>query len=105
MAATLPAFSLVIPAYNEAHRIGQTVTEVLRYLHATSPESELIVVDDGSTDGTWNVVQEMVRHAEHAVVRVVRQPTNRGRARIYILICAGAVVGTLSAPPLGRHPS
>ncbi len=79
MAATLPAFSLVIPAFNEAQRIGNTMREVLRYLHAVSPTSELIVVDDGSNDDTWSVVQEMVMRAEHAGVRLVRQPNNRGK--------------------------
>lgn len=52
--------SVVIPAYNEATRIGKTVREARRYA------DEVIVVDDGSADGT-------VAEAEEAGARVVRQ--------------------------------
>lgn len=48
----LPAFSAVIPAFNEAARIGETLRLTLDYLATNSPESELIVVNDGSTDAT-----------------------------------------------------
>ena len=48
----LPAFSLVIPAFNEAERIGETLRDVIDYLRKISPESEIIVVNDGSTDAT-----------------------------------------------------
>ncbi|MGZ5553574.1 MAG: glycosyltransferase, partial [Chthoniobacterales bacterium] len=41
----LAAFSLVIPAFNEADRIGDTVATVLNYLRSNSPTSEVIVVD------------------------------------------------------------
>ena len=55
----LPAFSLVIPAFNEAERIGQSLRTALDYLQITSPGSELIVVNDGSTDNTSAVVREV----------------------------------------------
>ena len=45
----LPAFSVVTPCFNEAGRIGATVRATLDYLHENSPQSELIVVNDGST--------------------------------------------------------
>ena len=48
----LPAFSVVIPAFNEASRIGETLCLTLDYLCDVSPESELIVVNDGSKDAT-----------------------------------------------------
>ena len=43
----LPAFSLVIPAFNEEVRIGQTLSDALDFLRRESPASEIIVVDDG----------------------------------------------------------
>ena len=43
----LPAFSLIIPAYNEEARIGATLRASLDYLAQVSPASELIVINDG----------------------------------------------------------
>ena len=51
----LPPFSVVIPAFNEAARIGETIRQTLEYLERVSPESELIVVNDGSTDTTSSI--------------------------------------------------
>lgn len=55
---TLPPFSVVIPAYNEAARIAHTLREACSYLAAESPQSELIVVNDGSADETSAVARE-----------------------------------------------
>ena len=54
----LPPFSIVIPAFNEAARIGETIRATLDYLSRTSPESELIVINDGSTDATPTIARE-----------------------------------------------
>ena len=54
----LPPFSVVIPAFNEAARIGETIRLTLDYLARVSPESELIVVNDGSTDATSTIARE-----------------------------------------------
>jgi cellulose synthase/poly-beta-1,6-N-acetylglucosamine synthase-like glycosyltransferase len=48
----LPACSFVVPCFNEAARIGDTIVATLDYLGQISPPSELIVVNDGSTDAT-----------------------------------------------------
>ncbi len=55
----------VIPAYNEAPRIGETVRRVAAFV------DEVIVVDDGSRDGTAEAAQK-------AGARVLRQPVNQG---------------------------
>ena len=65
--ATAPEISLAIPAYNEAEIIGQVVTALL----GSAPWREVLVIDDGSTDGTADV-------AEAAGARVVRHPYNKG---------------------------
>jgi len=44
-----PLFSIMIPAHNESHQITNTVNELL---HIDYPNYEIIIVDDGSTDGT-----------------------------------------------------
>lgn len=75
----LPDFSLVIPAFNEAHRIGGTLSEVLRYLQAMSEGSEVIVVDDGSTDGTSDVVREVFTSAGAVETRLIQRSPNSGK--------------------------
>jgi dolichol-phosphate mannosyltransferase len=48
--------SVIFPTYNERDNIGPLIREVLKY---TPPDTEIIVVDDDSPDGTWRVVEEM----------------------------------------------
>src|SRR3984893_5373200 len=60
----LPPFSVVIPAFNEAARIGETVRQTLEYLERVSPESELIVVNDGSTDTTSTIARNALAGAK-----------------------------------------
>lgn len=45
-------YSIVIPAYNEEQRLGDTLAEIAGYLERTGRKAEVIVVDDGSTDDT-----------------------------------------------------
>lgn len=73
------AFSLVIPAFNEAHRIGQTLRDVLAYLKTDSPEAELIVVDDGSTDRTDEVVRDVFATAGAIETRLITRSPNAGK--------------------------
>lgn len=75
----LPPFSLIVPAYNEANRIGNTLSEMLAYLRAESPASELIVVNDGSTDATANVIRDAFTNAGGIEARVIEHSPNRGK--------------------------
>ena len=75
----LPAFSLVIPAFNEAARIGHSLREALGYLQTTSPESELIVVNDGSTDATSEIVREVFATPGSIATRLIEDSPNRGK--------------------------
>jgi dolichyl-phosphate beta-glucosyltransferase len=76
---TLPPFSLIIPAYNEAGRIGDTLRQTMAYLQAASPESELIVVNDGSTDATADLVREILAGAGSLAIRLLEHSPNRGK--------------------------
>ena len=67
--------SVVIPAYNEEQRILPTVKKIHSLLSKQKHDFEIIVVDDGSTDRTKQVVEELGL----AFTRVVRQPGNTGK--------------------------
>ena len=68
-----PAVSVVLPAYNAASHIVDTVTALTTFFEARGWAAEVIVADDGSTDGTAQAVPA------HASVQVVRAPRNRGK--------------------------
>lgn len=70
--------SVVIPAYNEARRLPSFLDSVLRYLEkGTNGSFEIIVVDDGSIDGTARVATAM--DTGSGVIRVLRLDRNRGK--------------------------
>lgn len=73
--------SIVIPAYNEAKRIAQSLDTVLSFLESQSYNAEVIVVDDGSSDETATCVSEATpkfRNAGHEL-RVLTNKPNRGK--------------------------
>jgi glycosyltransferase involved in cell wall biosynthesis len=74
----LPPFSVVIPCFNEAARIGETLRLTLDYLTANAPESELILVNDGSTDATGTIAREILSETNIAT-RLLENFPNRGK--------------------------
>ena len=75
-ATRLPGLSIVLPCYNEAPNVAAAVAEAKRAAARCAREHEVIVVDDGSTDGTGAIAQELA--AADPTVRVVAHPANRG---------------------------
>ncbi len=67
--------SFVIPAFNEATRILDTLRRIAEYRKHVPFESEILVVDDGSTDETAGLVQEL----NYPGLRLIRNGTNRGK--------------------------
>jgi glycosyltransferase involved in cell wall biosynthesis len=74
----LPPFSAVIPAFNEANRIRETLHQTLDYLFKVAPESELIVVNDGSGDATGDIASDVLATAK-IESRLVENWPNRGK--------------------------
>jgi glycosyltransferase involved in cell wall biosynthesis len=73
------SLSLIIPAYNEAIRLGKTIRTVFEYLNQNIPDSELIIVDDGSTDSTPTIAEESFKDAGYVCARLIRIESNRGK--------------------------
>ncbi|MCS0638663.1 glycosyltransferase family 2 protein [Streptomyces sp. LP05-1] len=74
------ALSVVVPAYNEEERLPATLAAIRAHLTAAPDrwgDWELIVADDGSTDGTARVVSEAA--ADEPRIRLERDPVNRGK--------------------------
>ncbi len=69
----MPYLSIVIPVYNEAKRLPQTIQTITEYLKKKHFSSEIILVDDGSSDGSTEHVQQSDR------IRVLRHVKNQGK--------------------------
>jgi glycosyltransferase involved in cell wall biosynthesis len=105
----LPPFSVVIPCFNEAARIGETLRLTLDYLTANAPESELIVVNDGSTDATAAIACEGLKDAK-IQTRLLENFPNRGKGAAVRsgLLAAREPIGMFFdadlSTPLGETP-
>ncbi len=73
--------SIVVPAYNEGSRLGKSLLSIVEYLTGYAPGSELIVVDDGSTDNTANAAREALSGADSLRTSVISYQSNLGKGR------------------------
>jgi dolichyl-phosphate beta-glucosyltransferase len=69
--------SFILPAYNESERLTTSLPKVVDYVSQRQMAAEIIVVNDGSKDGTADVVRRFA--ATHPMVRLVENPGNRGK--------------------------
>jgi glycosyltransferase involved in cell wall biosynthesis len=90
----LSPFSVVIPAFNEGARIHDTLQRTLDYLSAAAPGSELIVVNDGSTDETATIARQALAGAA-VETRILENFPNRGKGAAVRrgLLAAGRPIG------------
>ena len=93
--------SVILPTYNEKDNIPLLISEIFRQLPY---ETEIIVVDDDSPDGTWQVVEEMAK--ENQNLRLLRRVDKKGLVSALndgIAVSEGDVVAwmdsDLSMPP------
>jgi dolichyl-phosphate beta-glucosyltransferase len=88
-----PKYTIVIPAYNEQSRIVPTLDAVVTCVRLHGWDAEVIVVNDGSTDNTADLVRRFARNAPE--VRLMENPSNRGKGysvRSGLLHAQGEVV-------------
>ncbi len=60
MAARTPFLSIVVPAYNEERRLPHSLEQIHAFLQTQPYQAEVLIVENGSTDGTWQVIQAFV---------------------------------------------
>jgi glycosyltransferase involved in cell wall biosynthesis len=73
------SISIIVPAYNEAVRLGKSLDTILEYLNDLNTTSELIVVDDGSSDDTARVAEQSLAHPGRVSTLLIPVRPNRGK--------------------------
>ena len=88
--------SVVVPTYNKSMRIAATLGSIASYLSKKPFASEIVVVDDGSSDGTADAARAaLAAFADRIGSKVIRREENRGKGASVkegVLASAGAVV-------------
>ncbi|HUP27456.1 MAG TPA: dolichyl-phosphate beta-glucosyltransferase [Chloroflexia bacterium] len=96
--------SVVIPMYNETHRMRESIPDLLAYFARQEYQCEFVIVDDGSTDGTAQLARDLFSGQPH--VRVIEERPNRGKGHAVKVGMLAATAPTilfcdadLSTPP------
>ena len=78
----MPGAWLILPTYNEAENVDAIARAALTQLASTGREHTILVVDDGSPDGTGQIADRLA--AEHDAVRVLHRSEKQGLGRAYL---------------------
>jgi glycosyltransferase involved in cell wall biosynthesis len=91
-----PYLSFVIPLYNEEESVGKLVDKIIEIGRGIKHKYELISVDDGSTDGTWQAIEKL--RQSNSVVRGIKLRRNYGQTNALVAgfdFAQGEVIVTL----------
>ncbi|HPM78702.1 MAG TPA: glycosyltransferase [bacterium] len=72
-----PELSIVVPVYNEKHRLNDGLRQIIAFMNASPLRCELVLSDDGSTDDTAAQIEARIAGRDDA--RLLRLPRNRGK--------------------------
>ncbi len=75
-----PYLSIVIPVYNEAKRLPNSVPKLISYFEAQDYSYEFVIVDDGSSDGTTQLARELLAPVKN--LQVIESRPNRGKGHV-----------------------
>ena len=71
--------SIIVPAFEESKRLGDSIQKILAYFEQNFPDAELIVVDDGSNDDTAQVAEKHFADFSDLKTKVIRYEKNQGK--------------------------
>ena len=75
------SLSVIVPAYNEAERLGKSLRTILKYLSKLPADTELIVVDDGSSDNTADAARATFAESGNVRTSIISYHSNLGKGR------------------------
>jgi glycosyltransferase involved in cell wall biosynthesis len=75
----IPEISIIVPAYEEQERLGDSIKQILAYIERSKLSAELLVVDDGSKDNTAETAKSAASGFHDLTTKVIRYETNRGK--------------------------
>src|SRR5271165_4307051 len=95
----VPAVSIVAPCFNEEHILAEFHRRAVSACALVCGESyEIILVDDGSSDGTWNVIQRLAAYEHNVVgIRLMRNHGHQAAASAGLALARGDRVLLLDA--------
>lgn len=94
----MTTLSIIIPAYNETNRIIPTLSEITKYTKQSPNIIDVIVVDDGSSDNTQEVVKEFATKFEFIHLHSLEKNKGKGFAvKTGILMSTGKIVAFMDA--------
>lgn len=103
-AADTPEISVIVPAYNEAAGLAQFLAQLFEVLRGCSERHEVWVIDDGSRDATWAVVQaELPRYPQLRGLRFTRNFGKEAGILAGLRQAAGQAVVVMDSD--GQHPA
>lgn len=93
----VPDLSIVIPVFNEEQRIRHSLQEALDFIRRHEIAAEIIVIDDGSTDGTAAVLHDVATVEPQIIARTIPHAGKAGAVLTGLQMAQGTIAGFVDA--------